>query len=285
MQQSRGMGQAEVRVPWVENKPSTSWWPRLDLADIWRYRNLIGVLVGRDLKVRYKQTAIGIVWAVLQPLVAAVVFSFVLGHLARLPTEGVPYPVFVFIGTIGWVYVSAGISNAAASLLAHSQLVTRVYFPRLIPPLAALGPGLVDLAVSLVVAGGVMAVYGVSPPLAIFTLPFWIAFLIAVALGPALWFAALNIRYRDANHALNLIIQVWFWMSPIVYSPTLIHGNWIYLYAINPVVGLLGGLRWSLAGAPAPGPEVFVSLAVALMISAGGFVYFRRAERTFSDVI
>jgi lipopolysaccharide transport system permease protein len=277
--------QAGASLAWVENRRSTAWWPRLDLSDLWRYRELAGVLVIRDLKVRYKQTVIGVSWAVLQPLVAAAIFSVILGHLARLPAEGLPYPVFVFIGMSAWAYLSVGIANAALSLVGRREMVTRIYFPRLLPPLAALGPGLVDLGISLLVAGAMMAIYGVGPGIAIVTLPLWLIGLILVAIGPALWFAALNIKYRDADHALKLILQVWMWASPIVYAQSLVPGNWIYLYGVNPVVGVVEGLRWSLAGAPAPGGEAFISLAVALLLAASGLVYFRRAERHFSDLI
>lgn len=277
--------QAGASLPWVENRPTTGWWPRLDLSDLWRYRELAAVLAMRDLKVRYKQTVIGVSWAVLQPLVAAAIVSLILGHLARLPAEGLPYPVFVFIGVSAWTYLSLSISTASLSLVGHREMVTRIYFPRLLPPLSALGPGLVDLGISLLVAAAMMAVYGVAPGIAILTLPLWLIALIFVAAGPALWFAALNIQYRDADHALKLILQVWLWASPIVYAQSLVPGKWIYLYGANPVVGVVEGLRWSLAGAPAPGGEALVSLATALLLAASGLVYFRHAERHFSDVI
>jgi homopolymeric O-antigen transport system permease protein len=239
----------------------------------------------RDLKVRYKQTVVGIAWAVLQPVSAAVIFTIVFGHLAKLPSEGLPYQLFVFTGMSAWTYVSSSVDAAAMALVTDRSFVTKVYFPRILAPLAALGPGLVDLAISLLLLGPLMLIYGTRTGLAILTLPLWIVALLGVVFGVGLWLSALNVQYRDVRHAMTFLIQVWLFASPVVYPVSLVHHGWRFLYAANPMVGTLEGLRWSLLGGPSPGPEALVSLAMGIVILATGLVYFKRAEHRFADVI
>jgi lipopolysaccharide transport system permease protein len=270
---------------WVENRPSSGWLPRLDARDLWGHRELALVLALKDLRVRYKQTFFGVAWAVLQPLFGVLIFSVIFGHLARLPTEGLPYPVFVYAGLGIWLYVSGAVTGCAQSLVDNRDLITKVYFPRLLAPLAAVLPGLVDLAPSLAIIGIFLAVYGVVPGPALALLPLWILAAAVVALAIGLWFAALNVKYRDVRYALPFFLQVWMFGSPVVYASSLVHGRWRYAFAANPMVTLVDGFRWSLADGPAPGPEALVSLVVVIVILLGGFVYFRRVEQYFADVI
>lgn len=234
---------------------------------------------------RYKQTAIGIAWVVLQPLAAAAIFTVIFGRLAQLPSEGIPYAVFVFSGVVLWNYFSGAVDLAAQSLVQQRDLVTKVAFPRLLAPLAAILPGLVDLAVSLVLVAVFMVAYGVVPSLALLTLPLWIVATATLALGAGACLSALNVRYRDVRHTLGFLIQVWFFATPIVFSPSLIEGSWRFVFGLNPMVGVVEGYRWSLLAAPAPGIEALVSLGSGLLLVVGGIVYFRRAEQGFVDVI
>ena len=274
------------RAPgWAENRPTGGWAPHLDVAELWAYRELALALAARDLRVRYKQTFFGVAWVVLQPLLAVLIFSVVFGRLARLPTDGIPYPVFVYAGLVVWFYFSSTITSAAQSLVDQREIVTKVYFPRLIAPIAAVVPGLVDLAISLVVLGVFLVIYGVTPGPEIVLLPLFLLGAVLLALGSALWLSSLNVKYRDVRHVLGFLLQVWLFASPVVYSSSLVEGNWRYLYAANPIVGVVDGVRWSLAGGPAPGAEALVSLAVGVALLISGLAYFRRVERYFADLI
>ena len=268
---------------WVENRPTNGWMPRIDFRELWAYRELAFFLALRDLKLRYKQTFFGIAWAIFEPLGAALIFTIVFGRLAGLPSDGVPYAVFVFAGMVAWTYLARGVVAAADSLVEHRALVTNVYFPRLLAPAAAVLPGLVDLAVSLVLLGGFMVVYGVAPGVPLLLFPVWIVALIAVALGAGFWLSALNVLYRDVRYALGFLIQLWLFASPVVFPSSLVDGAWRYLYSANPVVGALDGLRWSLVGTPPPGREDLVSLGVGFVLLLGGIVYFQKVERRLAD--
>lgn len=270
---------------WTENRAPAGWLPRLDVGELWRYRELALVLALRDLKVRYKQTALGITWAVIQPLAAVVIFTIVFGRLADLPSQGLPYAVFVYAGLVLWAYFSGTLDTVAQSLVQNRDLVTKTSFPRLIVPAALVLPALVDLLLSLLVLAVVMAAYGVAPDLAVLLLPAWVAACVAVLLGAGAWLAALNVRYRDVRHTMTFLVQIWLFASPVVYPPSLVEGGWRFVYALNPMAGVLEGFRWSVAGAPAPGTHVFVSLAVALLLLVVGVAYFLRAERRFADLI
>lgn len=270
---------------WVENRAPTGWLPRLDLRELWRFRELAIVLASRDLRVRYKQTVLGVGWAVLQPLVAAAIFTIVFGRLANLPSDGLPYAVFVYSGLVVWAYFAGGLETVSQSLIRDRDLVTRTYFPRILAPGAGVIPGLVDLAVSLIVLGVFMAVYDVVPGPEVLLLPFWVVAALVVLLGAGLWLSALNVRYRDVRHTLTFLIQVWLFASPVVYPSSLVEGGWRYVYALNPMTAVIDGFRWSAVGAPAPGAPALVSLGVAVVLVLSGVVYFLRAERRFADVI
>jgi lipopolysaccharide transport system permease protein len=268
---------------WVENRPGG--WGAVGLRELLDYRELGASFAIKDVKVRYKQTFFGIAWAVLQPLLAVLLFSVIFGRLAGLPADGIPYPVFAFAGMSVWLYFASSVTAASQSLVANRDLVSKVYFPRAIAPAAAVLPGLADLAISLVVLAIFMVAYTVAPSLAVLLVPLWILFAVEVAFATSLWLSALNVKYRDVKFVLGFLIQVWLFASPVVYSSSLVEGNWQYAYAVNPMVGVLDGFRWSAVGGPAPGADVFVSLAVGLALLVGGAVYFRRVESYFADLI
>ncbi|MFO7572203.1 MAG: ABC transporter permease [Gaiellaceae bacterium] len=275
----------QTRERWIENRAPSGWLPSIDLAELWRFRELAIVLASRDLRVRYKQTVLGIAWAVLQPLVAALIFTIVFGRLVQVPSDGIPYPVFVYSALVIWTYFATGLESVAQSLVRDRDLVTRTYFPRILAPGAGSIPGLVDFAVSLVVLGVFMGIYGVAPGPQVVLFPIWIAGAMAVLLGAGLWLSALNVRYRDVRHTLTFMIQVLLFVSPVVYPSSLIDGAWRYVYALNPMSTVIDGFRWSLVDGPAPGAYAFVSLGVTVVLLVTGVVYFLRAERRFADLI
>ena len=270
---------------WLENRAVDGWLPRLDLAEVWASREIAVVLALRNIRIRYKQTFFGVAWALLQPLAAVGIFTLIFGRLAQIPSEGIPYAVFVYAGLAVWFYFSQSATLASESLAQYRELVTKVYFPRLLAPLAAVVPGLVDFAISLLAVGVFMALYGVGPTGAIVFLPLWLVTLVILTFGVGTWLSALNVQYRDVRNALAFLLQLWFFASPIVYGSSLVEGSWGFLLAINPLVGLLEGFRWSLVGAPFPGPEALGSLATGIVVVASGIVYFGRSQRRFADLI
>jgi lipopolysaccharide transport system permease protein len=274
------------RAPaWVENSASDRFHPVALVRDLWTYRELGVAFAVSTLRVRYKQAAFGIAWAVLQPLLAVILFSIVFGRLAGLPTDGIPYPVFNYSAMILWLYVSLGVAAAAQSLVENRDLITKVYFSRPVAPLAAAFPGLVDLAIAFVVLLGMLVVYGVTPSWAVVFTPLWVVAAMLVVLSVGFPLAALNVRFRDVRLALPLALQLWLFASPVVYSGSLVQGAWKYVYALNPMSTVLDGFRWSIADGPAPGPEALVSAAVVVVLLVAGLSYFARAERSFADVV
>jgi lipopolysaccharide transport system permease protein len=279
----RGESGAERR--WIENRPSRSWLPRLDLAELWASRELTLALALRNVKTRYKQTVLGVLWTILQPLAAVAIFSLLFGRLAGIPSDEIPYPVFVYSGLAVWLYFSSASSLASESLAQHRELVTKVYFPRLHAPFASVLPGLVDLTISLIALGVFMAIYGVAPTAAIVLLPIWVLAAVLFTFAVGVWLSALNVRYRDVRNALAFLLQLWFFATPIVYASSLLGEGWTVLLALNPMAGLVEGFRWSLIGAPAPGAWALVSLAVGVLVLLGGVTYFGRVQRRFADLI
>jgi ABC-type polysaccharide/polyol phosphate export permease len=255
------------------------------VRELWRYRELLGFLALRDIKVRYKQAAFGVAWAVVQPVAAAAVFLLVFHRLAGVPSDGVPYQLFSYVSITLWAYTSTAVTRAAQSLVGNAALVTKVYFPRLAVPMAAVLPGLVDLAISLPLVGVLFVVYGMAPSWAILTLPVWILALVVIAFGVGGWLAALNVQYRDVTHAVTLFVQLWLFVTPVAYPMSLVPEQWRLVYSLNPVAGVLEACRWALLGTPWPGMRLLVSLLVAAAVLAGGLAYFKRAERRFADVI
>ncbi len=255
------------------------------MRELLAYRELAVSFALKDLKVRYKQTFFGVAWAVLQPLLAVLIFSVIFGRLAGLPTDGIPYPVFVYAGMAIWLYFSSSITAAAQNLVENRELVTKVFFPRLLAPVAAVFPPLVDFGISLVILGVFLAAYGVPPGPELALLPVWIVAAVLLALATGLWLAALNVKYRDVKQLLPFLVQVWFFASPVVYSSSILDGAWRWVFALNPVVPLIEGFRWSIAGGPGPGVEGLISLAVGLTVLVTGIAYFRRLEQHFGDLI
>lgn len=257
-----------------------------DAAAAWRAREVLWILVWRGLKVRYKQTAIGAAWAVLQPLLTTVILTAVFGAFARVPSDGVPYVVFAYAGILPWTYFAQAVSESGASLVSDRQLVTKVYFPRFFLPLAAVVRPLVDLAVAAVIAVGMLAWFDIVPTWRLAALPAFLLLAVVTALGVGLWLAALNVRYRDVGYTIPFLVQVWMLASPVAYPVSLVPERWRALYALNPLVGAIDGVRWALLGTPAPDPRVLlVGAAVALALLLTGPLVFRRLERTFADFL
>ncbi len=269
---------------WVENRP-TGGRRALDWRELWRYRELVAFLAMRDVKVRYKQAAFGVLWAVVQPLAGLLVFTIVFGKLAKVPSEGVPYPLFAFAGMMLWTLFSGGVDSATTSLVANSSLVTKVYFPRVAAPLASVLPRLVDFGVALCLFGVFLLVSGHFPGPQLLLLPLAAVWAVVLAFGVGLSLATVQVRFRDAHHGLNLLMQLWLYASPVAYPSSLVPADWRWVYALNPVSGLLDTGRWALLGTPAPGPSVLVSLAVTAVLLAIGIRTFARGERRFADVI
>jgi lipopolysaccharide transport system permease protein len=261
-------------------------WAPLNLRELWAHRELLYFLVWGDLKLRYKQTALGATWAVLQPFLTMIVFTIFFGKLAKIPSDGIPYAVFAYTALVPWTYFANALSLSSLSLVRYEKVITKVYFPRLIVPLAAVLAGLVDFAVSFLLLIALMVWYGITPTHAIWTLPLFILFATVTALAVSLWFAALNVQYRDVRYTIPFLTQVWMFLTPVAYAVTLIPEQWQAMYGLNPMVGVVEGFRWSLlARDNPPGIALVVSIAMVLVILVGGLFYFRRMERTFADVL
>jgi lipopolysaccharide transport system permease protein len=257
-----------------------------DLGEIWRYRELLYFLIWRDVKVRYKQTALGASWAIIQPFGTMVVFSLFFGRLANIPSDGVPYPVFSYAALVPWTFFAQGLSQSANSLVASQALIKKVYFPRLTLPFASVLAGLVDFAIAFTVLIGMMVFFGIQPTLNIlWTLPLLVLALIT-ALGVGLWMATLNVQYRDVAYVVPFLVQFWLFATPIAYPSSLLPEQWRIVYSLNPMVGVVEGFRWALVGTEtAPGPMVAVSAIAAVAILIGGALYFHRMERSFADTV
>jgi len=258
----------------------------LDLAALWQYRELLAFLVWRDTKVRYKQAAIGAGWAVFQPLISMLLFTAIFSYLAKLPSDGVPYPLFAYAGLLPWNFIAQATSRSGTSLVGESHLISKVYFPRLIIPLAAASAPAVDLVCALVMMIPLMLWFGVTPGWQILLFPVFVVIALLAALAISLWFSALHVKFRDVGHIIPFFVQFWMFASPVVYPASLIPERWRALYSLNPVVGVVEGFRWSLLGQRAPALETILpSICIVLLLFISGVVYFKRMERTFADVI
>jgi lipopolysaccharide transport system permease protein len=259
---------------------------RLDLRSLWDYRELLYFLLWRDIKIRYKQTALGAAWAVIQPTMTMLVFSLFFGRLAKVPSDGIPYPVFAFTALLPWQLFAFSLTESSNSLVASQNLITKVYFPRLVIPLASVLAGLVDFFISFVVLLVLMLHYGLAPTRAVATLPLFIVFAIVTALAFGLWLSALNVKYRDVRYAIPFLAQFWMFATPIAYPSSLIPPAWRPLYGLNPMAGVVEGFRWALLGkTEGPGWLLIVSASAVILLLVGGLYYFRRTERIFADIV
>ncbi len=269
----------------TELSAPSGWLSQLDVRELWHYRELAWFLALRDLKLRYRQTVFGIAWAVLQPLLTIALFTLIFARVSVLSTNHIPYVVFAFAGILVWTYVSTSVEAGARSLVEDRALVERVYFPRLLAPLAAALPGVPDLGLSLIIFVIFLIIFGVEVPATAVLAPVWVIASVVVAIGAGFWLSALNVQYRDVRYALAFGIQVWFYATPVVYPASLIPGAWRWLYALNPLVGIIDGFRWSVLAAPSPPAADLVSVLSAAAILATGLVYFQAVQRRFADVI
>ncbi len=260
-------------------------WLALNLGDLWRYRELLFFLTWRDIKVRYKQTLLGAAWAVLQPVLTMLIFSVIFGQLAKLPSDGTPYPIFTYTALLPWQLFSFAITNASNSLVGNQNLVSKIYFPRLIIPIASVLPGLVDFAISFLVLLGMMVFYHISITLRLFALPLFLILAVLSALAVGLWLSALNVKYRDVRYAVPFLTTIWQFATPIAYSVTLIPEKWRLLYGLNPMTGVVEGFRWALLGHGDVSGLLWVSVLVIFLLLLSGLIYFKRVEDTFADII
>jgi lipopolysaccharide transport system permease protein len=273
-------GEAVLRI-----QPSRGW-SSLGLRELWAYRELLYFLTWRDIKVRYKQTALGAAWAIIQPFFTMVVFSLFFGRLARMPSDGIPYPIFSYAGLVPWTFFANALGGSTNSLVGSSNLIKKVYFPRLAIPLATVLSEALDFAIAFVVLLAMMLYYGVSPTANVAWLPLFLLLAVTTSLGVGLWLSALNVQFRDVRYVVPFITQFWMFATPIAYPSTLLDPQWRTIYALNPMVGVVEGFRWALLGTnTAPGPMVAVSAVAALAILVSGAFYFRRMERQFADVV
>ena len=261
-------------------------WVRLDLSELWQFRELLYFLVWRDIKVRYKQTILGAAWAILQPFLTMVVFSFFFGRLGGMPSDGLPYPLFAYTALLPWQLFSYALSESGNSLINNQRLISKVYFPRLMVPLAAVLAGLVDFAIAFVVLLGMIAYYGVPLTTRILTLPLFVLLALLTALAVGLWLSALNVLYRDVRYVIPFLTQFWLFLTPIAY-PSSIVPEWLRpFYALNPMVGVVEGFRWAMLDSQnSVGPLIFISALVVVLLFLGGLAYFKRMESVFADVI
>jgi len=261
-------------------------WRELNLKEIWQHRELLYFLSWRDVKVRYKQTALGAAWAILQPLMTMLVFSLFFGKLGKIPSDGLPYPLFVFAALVPWMFFANGLAQASNSLVQNAAMRKKIYFPRLIIPLSNVAAGAVDFMVAFIVLLGMMLYYGILPTANVIWLPLFLILEIATALGIGLWLAAMNVQFRDIRYLLPFLTQFWLFATPIAYPSSLLGEPWRTVYGVNPMVGVIEGFRWALLGTrTSPGPIIAVSSLVALLVLVTGAYYFKRMEKTFADVV
>ena len=275
----------ESNAPVIVVKPSKGW-ITLKLGELWEYKELLYFLAWRDIKVRYKQTVLGAAWAIVQPFFTMVVFSLFFGKLAKVPSDGIPYPIFAYAALVPWTFFANGLNQSSNSLVGSANLIKKVYFPRLVVPIASVISGVFDFILAFLVLLGMMLYYGIFPKANIVWLPFLLLLTLTTSLGVGLWLSALNVQFRDVRYTVPFLTQFWLFATPIAYPSSLLSQPWRTLYGINPMVGVVEGFRWALLGTDtAPGAIVLVSSLVALALLVGGAFYFRRLEKSFADVI
>jgi lipopolysaccharide transport system permease protein len=278
-------GKAPAKAPRLVIEPASGW-ASLGLRELWAYRDLLFFLAWRDVTVRYKQTVLGAAWAIIQPLFTMVIFSLVFGRLARLPSDGIPYPVFSYAALVPWTFFANGLRGASNSLVGSASLIKKVYFPRLVVPLSTVLAGGIDFVLAFLILLGMMLAYGLAPTWNALWLPLLLLLALVTALGAGLWLTAMNVQFRDVRYAVPFLVQAWTYATPIAYPSSLLGEPWRTLYGLNPMAGVVEGFRWALLGTEgAPGPIVWVSALVALGLLVSGLFYFRRMEAKFADVI
>ncbi len=272
-------------IPMVRIEPSRGW-VSLKLDELWEYRELLYFLVWRDVKVRYKQTVLGAAWAIIQPVLTMLVFSLFFGRLAKIPSDGIPYPIFAFAGLVPWSFFANGLAHSSDSLVGSANLIKKVYFPRLVIPIAAVLAGGVDFVLAFLILLAMILYYGLLPTIHVLWLPALLLLAWVTALAVGLWLSALNVQYRDVRYVVPFLVQFWLFATPIAYPSSLLGEPWRTIYGVNPMVGVVEGFRWALLGTrTAPGPIIAVSSVAALVVLLGGAFYFRRMEKTFADVV
>lgn len=272
-------------LPAIRIQPSQGW-ISLKLSEIWNYRELITIFVWRDLKVRYRQTVIGVLWAIFQPLLTMVIFSVFFGRLAQIPSDEIPYPIFSYAALVPWTFFANSINLASNSLVNNADMIKKIYFPRLTMPLAAVFAGLVDFLLAFVILIGMMLFYGYVPTINTLWFPLFVLLAMITSLGVSLWLSAMNVQFRDVRYMIPFITQAWLFATPVAYPSSLLNEPWRTVYGLNPMVGVVEGFRWALLGTDtAPSLMIIVSFIVALLLLVSGLYYFRRMERKFADVI
>lgn len=276
---------SKIKLPVIRIEPSRGW-GSLSLKDVWEYRELLGIFVWRDLKVRYRQTVIGASWAIIQPFLTMVIFSIFFGRLAGVPSDEIPYPIFSYAALVPWTFFANSINQASNSLVNSADMIKKIYFPRLTMPIASVLAGLVDFALAFIVLVGMMLYYGFVPTVNTLWLPGLVILSMMTALGVSFWLSALNVQFRDVRYMIPFITQAWLFATPVAYPSSMLSEPWQIVYGLNPMVGVVEGFRWALLGTDtAPGPMIIVSFTVSLVVLISGAYYFRRMEKTFADVI
>jgi len=273
-------------VPEILIQPSKGW-VSLNLAELWQYRELLYFLTWRDVKVRYKQTILGVAWAIIQPFLTMVVFSLFFGKLAKVPSDGIPYPIFSYAALVPWSFFANGLNQASNSLVTNANMIKKIYFPRLAIPLATVGSGVIDFVLAFFILLLMMLYYGIIPTINIIWLPFFLLLTVCTSLGTSLWLSVMNVQFRDVRYTVPFITQFWMFMTPIAYPSSLIENQLLRMvYALNPMVGVIDGFRWALLGTESnPGLNIVVSTIMAFVLLISGTFYFRRMEKTFADVV
>lgn len=269
----------------TRRQPSKGWaWPKF--RELWEYRELLFFFAWRDIKVRYRQTVMGALWAIIQPLFTMVIFSLFFGRLANMPSDGVPYPIFSFTALVPWTFFANALAQASNSLVSNANMIKKIYFPRLALPIATVLAGVIDFAIAFLVLLGIMLYYGLGPTFNIVWLPFFMILALITSLGVSLWLATMNVQFRDVRYTIPFLIQAWLFVTPIAYPSSLLPETWRILYGLNPMAGVVEGFRWALLGTDtAPGEMIIVSTLVALALFISGAFYFRRMEQSFADVL
>jgi lipopolysaccharide transport system permease protein len=272
-------------LPRTRRQPAKGWaWPKL--RELWEYRELLFFFAWRDIKVRYRQTVMGVLWAIIQPIFTMVIFSLFFGRLANIPSDGLPYPVFSFAALVPWTFFANALTQASNSLVLNGNMLKKIYFPRLALPIATVLAGVIDFVLAFIVLLGIMLYYGLVPTVNIIWLPFFTLLALVTSIGVGLWLAAMNVQFRDVRYTIPFLTQAWLFVTPIAYPSSLLSEPWRTLYGLNPMSGVVEGFRWALLGTDtAPGPMMIVSSVVALILLVSGAFYFRRMENSFADVV